>query len=84
MAVQIQTRYLAAQPSKKNIQLSLEKSLGKNCSTNVQPATGQEIMNEKSARNQGILTLTTNFLSLLMCVKSDAGEFREHVPRPPG
>ena len=24
----------------------------------------------------------TNFLSLLMCVKSDAGEMREHAPRP--
>ena len=46
MVVQIQTGYLAVQPSKKNIQLSLEKSLGKNCSTNVKPATGQEIMNK--------------------------------------
>ena len=63
-----------------------KKSLGKNCSTNVQRATAQE--NMKWMRNQQEVKesrpLTTNFLSPLMCVKSDAGEFREHAPRPPG
>ena len=45
---------------------------------------GKKLPRPKKSRNQQEIKesrpLTTNFLSLLMCVKSDAGEFREHAP----
>ena len=55
-----------------------KKSLGKNC----HGPRNHEMRNQQEIKESR--PLTTNFLSLLMCVKSDAGEFREHAPTPPG